>query len=109
MAAVHYNTTLMNRLGGAYLNTGLMQGRAEFVRQTSAGFGVMRIESRVGQFLTVPEGLQEQDSKHHIICGQFFKVQERIIDRMGPLSGRIPGRNLTHETASLHRVGVGNS
>ncbi len=77
------------RVRGVYVDTGLMRdGETQFVRETFAGFGLIRIENCEEEFLTALEGVREPELKRHIIGEQFVKVQERIIEQVGLLSGR---------------------
>ena len=77
------------RVRGVYVDTGLMrEGETQFVRETFAGFGLVRIEECEEEFLSALEGVREPELKRHIIGEQFVKVQERIIEQQGLLSGR---------------------
>ncbi len=77
------------RVRGVYVDTGLMRaGETEFIRETFAGLGVIRIEECQEEFLTALEQVRDPELKRHIIGEQFVKVQERIIEECGLLSGR---------------------
>ena len=77
------------RVRGVYVDTGLMrEGETDFIRQTFAGFGLVRIEDCAEEFLSALEHVRDPEVKRHIIGEQFVKVQERIIDERGLLDGR---------------------
>ncbi len=77
------------RVRGVYVDTGLMrEGETQFVRETFAGFGLVRIEECEEEFLGALEGVREPELKRHIIGEQFVRVQERIIEQQGLLNGR---------------------
>jgi len=77
------------RVRGVYVDTGLMRaGETDFVRETFEGLGLVRIEECADEFLTALEGVREPELKRHIIGEQFVKIQERIIEQQGLLSGR---------------------
>jgi GMP synthase (glutamine-hydrolysing) len=77
------------RVRGVYVDTGLMrEGETQFVRETFAGLGLVRIEDCAEEFLGALEGVREPELKRHIIGEQFVKIQERIIEQRGLLSGR---------------------
>ena len=77
------------RVRGVYVDTGLMrEGETQFVRETFAGLGLVRIEECAEEFLGALEGVREPELKRHIIGEQFVKIQERIIEERGLLSGR---------------------
>ncbi|MDQ1472868.1 MAG: hypothetical protein QOJ99_4348 [Bryobacterales bacterium] len=77
------------RVRGVYVDTGLMrEGETDFVRGTFAGLGLVRIEECSEEFLGALEGVREPELKRHIIGEQFVKIQERIIEERGLLSGR---------------------
>ncbi|MEP6715421.1 MAG: glutamine-hydrolyzing GMP synthase [Terriglobia bacterium] len=76
------------RVRGVYVDTGLMrEGETDFVRQTFAGLGLVRIEDCADEFLSALEHAREPEAKRHIIGEQFVKVQERIIEERGLLDG----------------------
>ena len=77
------------RVRGVYVDTGLMrEGETQFVRETFAGFGLVRIEECEEEFLSALEGVREPELKRHIIGEQFVRVQERIIEQQGLLNGK---------------------
>jgi len=77
------------RVRGVYVDTGLMrEGETDFIRQTFAGFGLVRIEDCAEEFLSALEHVRDPEVKRHIIGEQFVKVQERIIEERGLLDGR---------------------
>ena len=77
------------RVRGVYVDTGLMRkGETEFIRETFEGLGLVRIEECQKEFLTALEQVRDPELKRHIIGEQFVKVQERIIEERGLLSGR---------------------
>jgi GMP synthase (glutamine-hydrolysing) len=77
------------RVYGVYVDTGLMrQGETDFIRETFSGLGLVRIEECQKEFLTALEQVRDPELKRHIIGEQFVKVQERIIEEHGLLSGR---------------------
>jgi GMP synthase (glutamine-hydrolysing) len=74
---------------GVYVDTGLMrEGETDFIRETFAGFGLIRIEDCAEEFLSALEHVRDPELKRHIIGEQFVKVQERIIEERGLLNGR---------------------
>ncbi|MDP9171172.1 MAG: glutamine-hydrolyzing GMP synthase, partial [Acidobacteriota bacterium] len=77
------------RVCGVYVDTGLMrEGETDFVRDTFAGLGLVRIEDCADEFLSALEHAREPEVKRHIIGEQFVKIQERIIEDRGLLDGR---------------------
>ena len=77
------------RVRGVYVDTGLMRdGETQFVRETFAGFGLIRIEECGEEFLGALEHVRDPELKRHIIGEQFVKIQERIIEERGILDGR---------------------
>jgi GMP synthase (glutamine-hydrolysing) len=79
----------VDRVRGVYVDTGLMrEGETQFVRDTFAGLGLVRIEECSEEFLGALEGAREPELKRHIIGEQFVKVQERIIEEVGLLNGK---------------------
>jgi GMP synthase (glutamine-hydrolysing) len=77
------------RVRGVYVDTGLMrEGETDFIRETFAGFGLVRIEDCAEDFLSALEHVRDPEVKRHIIGEQFVKVQERIIEERGLLDGR---------------------
>jgi GMP synthase (glutamine-hydrolysing) len=71
------------------VDTGLMrQGETEFVRQTLAGLGVVKVEDCRKEFLSALEQVREPEVKRHVIGEKFVEVQERVIESWGLLSGR---------------------
>jgi GMP synthase (glutamine-hydrolysing) len=77
------------RVRGVYVDTGLMrQGETDFVRDTFAGLGLVRIEECEEEFLSVLEQVRDPEVKRHLIGEQFVKIQERIIEDRRLLSGR---------------------
>jgi GMP synthase (glutamine-hydrolysing) len=77
------------RVTGVYVDTGLMRdAETQFVRDTFAGLGLVRIEDCAEEFLSALEGAREPELKRHIIGEQFVKVQERIIEQRGLLNGK---------------------
>ena len=77
------------RVRGVYVDTGLMRaGETDYIRDTFASLGLVRIENSAEQFLSALEGVNDPELKRHIIGEQFVRVQERIIDEFGLLSGR---------------------
>ena len=74
---------------GVYVDTGLMrEGETDYIRQTFAGFGLIRIEDCAEEFLSALEHVRDPEVKRHIIGEQFVKIQERIIEERGLLDGR---------------------
>ena len=81
------------RVTGVYVDTGLMrEAETQFVRDTFAGMGVVRIEDCAQEFLSALEGAREPELKRHIIGEQFVKVQERIIEERGLLDEPMDSR-----------------
>ena len=77
------------RVRGVYVDTGLMRaGETEFVRETLATLGVVKIEDCQEEFLSALELVRDPEVKRHIIGEQFVAVQQRIIDDWGLLSGK---------------------
>jgi GMP synthase (glutamine-hydrolysing) len=77
------------RVRGVYVDTGLMrEGETQFIRETFAGLGLIRIEECQEEFLGALEHVRDPEMKRHIIGEQFVKVQERIIADRGILSGK---------------------
>ena len=77
------------RVRGVYVDTGLMrEGESDYIRQTFAGLGMVRIEECAEEFLSALEGVRDPETKRHVIGEQFLKVQERIVEDRGLLSGR---------------------
>jgi GMP synthase (glutamine-hydrolysing) len=77
------------RVRGVYVDTGLMRaGETDFVRQTFAGLGLVRIEQCEKEFLDALEQVRDPEVKRHIIGELFVKVQERIIEDRGLLNGQ---------------------
>ena len=77
------------RVRGVYVDTGLMRaGETEFVRETLATLGVVKIEDCQQEFLSALELVRDPEVKRHIIGEQFVAVQQRIIDDWGLLSGK---------------------
>ena len=77
------------RVRGVYVDTGLMrEGETQFVRETFAGLGMVQVEDCSEEFLGALAGVREPELKRHIIGEQFVKIQERIIEDRGLLSGR---------------------
>ena len=77
------------RVRGVYVDTGLMRaGETDYIRDTFASLGLVRIENCAEQFLSALEGVNDPELKRHIIGEQFVRVQERIIDEFGLLNGR---------------------
>jgi len=77
------------RVRGVYVDTGLMrQGETEFIRETFSGLGLVRVEDCQEEFLSALEQVRDPELKRHIIGEHFVKVQERIIEERGLLSGR---------------------
>ncbi len=77
------------RVRGVYVDTGLMrEGETQFIRETFAGLGLIRIEECQEEFLSALEHIRDPEMKRHIIGEQFVKVQERIIAERGILSGK---------------------
>ena len=77
------------RVRGVYVDTGLMRaGETEFVRETLAVLGVVKVEDCREEFLSALENVREPEIKRHIIGEQFVAVQERIIEDWGLLSGK---------------------
>ena len=76
------------RVTGVYVDTGLMrEGETQFVRETFGGLGLVRIEDASEEFLNALEGVREPELKRHIIGEQFVKIQERIIEERGLMTG----------------------
>jgi GMP synthase (glutamine-hydrolysing) len=77
------------RVRGVYVDTGLMRaGETDFIRDTFAGLGLVRVEQCQEEFLSALEQVRDPEVKRHIIGEQFVRVQERIIEDRGLLSGR---------------------
>lgn len=77
------------RVRGVYVDTGLMRdGETDFIRETFAGLGLVRVEDCQDEFLGALEQVRDPETKRHIIGELFVKVQERIIEERGLLSGR---------------------
>ncbi len=77
------------RVRGVYVDTGLMrEGETEFVRDTFAGLGLVRIEECADEFLSILEQVRDPEVKRHLIGEQFVKIQQRIVEDRGLLSGR---------------------
>jgi GMP synthase (glutamine-hydrolysing) len=77
------------RVRGVYVDTGLMrEGETEFIRQTLSGLGLVRVEDCREEFLSALEHVRDPELKRHIIGELFVKVQERIIEDRGILSGK---------------------
>ena len=77
------------RVRGVYVDTGLMrEGETEFVRETLASLGVVKIEYCQEEFLSALELVREPEVKRHIIGERFVAIQQRIIDDWGLLSGK---------------------
>jgi GMP synthase (glutamine-hydrolysing) len=77
------------RVRGVYVDTGLMRaGETEFVQETLAGLGVVKVEYCAEEFLSALEQVREPEVKRHIIGEQFVAVQNRVIEQWGLLSGK---------------------
>ncbi len=77
------------RVRGVYVDTGLMrEGESDFIRTTFAGLGLVRIEDCSEEFLSALEQVRDPEVKRHIIGELFVKIQSRIIEDRGLLSGR---------------------
>jgi GMP synthase (glutamine-hydrolysing) len=78
-----------DRVRGVYVDTGLMRaGETEFVQETLAGLGVVKVEYCAEEFLSALEQVREPEVKRHIIGEQFVAVQNRVIEQWGLLSGK---------------------
>lgn len=77
------------RVRGVYVDTGLMrEGETDFIRQNFASLGLVQVEDCAEEFLSALEHVRDPEVKRHIIGEQFVRIQERIIERVGLLSGR---------------------
>jgi len=77
------------RVRGVYVDTGLMrEGETDSIRRTLGGLGLVRIEDCQDEFLNALEQVRDPELKRHIIGELFVKIQERIIEDRGLLSGR---------------------
>ncbi len=77
------------RVRGVYVDTGLMrEGETDFIRDTFAGLGLVRVEDCREEFLTALEQVRDPEVKRHVIGELFVEIQSRIVEDRGLLSGR---------------------
>jgi GMP synthase (glutamine-hydrolysing) len=77
------------RVRGVYVDTGLMRdGETDFIRQTFAGLGLVRVEDCQEEFLSALEMVRDPEVKRHVIGELFVAIQSRIIEDRGLLSGK---------------------
>jgi GMP synthase (glutamine-hydrolysing) len=78
-----------DKVRGVYVDTGLMRaGETDFVRETLAGFGGLRVVDAQEEFLGALEQVRDPEQKRHIIGEHFVEIQNRIVEEYGLLSGR---------------------